>query len=265
MTRTWTNRIAVVALLLLSGLVTHSAIRLGHSTSAQDLHLHPAHTQSGTCQQPGTIASTLSPVSNGYFVDGEAMVVPELVGSEGGIPVEYSSTTLPVALSQILTGQFIVDVKLSEDNQAESVACGEIGGLMLGTSDLPLGLAPIGESGHYGTAWLHDNGDGTTNLSIALIDVGGAAAAATGATIPVSIQDFAFEPSTITARAGDTVIFTNNDVATHTVTQDPQGSGFQSAPIDPGTTYTLSIDQAGTYPFFCTIHPGMKGTIVASA
>lgn len=264
MSRSWSTRIAVVTLVLLGGMVAHSFMGLGHATEAQDLHLHPTHTQSGTCQQPGTIASTLSPVSNGYFVDGEAMVVPEIVGSPGGIPVEYSSTTLPVALSQILAGQFIVDVKVSEENQAASVACGEIGGLMLGTSDLPIGLAAISDSGHYGTAWLHDNGDGTTTLDIALIDLGSVTSTTTGATIPVSIQGFAFQPASIAARAGDTVIFTNNDAVTHTVTQDPLGSGFQSAPIDPGTTYTLSIDQPGTYPFFCTIHPGMTGTIVAT-
>jgi hypothetical protein len=68
---------------------------------AQELDLHPAHTHEGTCLQPGPIVSTLSPVSSVYVVDGESMVVPEIVGSPDGIPVEYSSTTLPVSLAQI--------------------------------------------------------------------------------------------------------------------------------------------------------------------
>ena len=264
MPRTWLIRFSVIALLLLSGISALALAERHELVEAQTLDLHPAHTHTGTCGQPGEIVSTLSPVSNAYFVDGASMVVPEIVGSESGIPVEYSSTTLPVPLSQILAGQFIVDVKVSEADQGNSVACGEIGGLMLGTSDLPIGLVPIADSGHYGTAWLHDNGDGTTNLSIALIDLGGSAPAPTGATIPVSIQNFAFQPATITARAGDTIVFTNNDSTVHTVTQDPLGSGFQSAPIDPGTTYTLSIDDPGTYPFFCELHPGMTGTVLAT-
>jgi plastocyanin len=264
MDHSWRSHVAVVALLLLGGLLLAARAGDRQGAVAQELDLHPAHTHTGSCEQPGEIVSTLSPVSNAYVVDGESMVVPEIVGSAAGIPVEYSSTTLPVALSQILAGQFIVDVKVSEADQANSVACGEIGGLMLGTTDLPIGLVPINDSGHYGTAWLHDNGDGTTNLSIALIDVGGGPAVTTGATIPVSIENFAFQPNTITARAGDTVVFTNNDSATHTVTQDPLGSGFQSDPIAPGTTYTLTIDEAGTYPFFCELHPSMTGTILAS-
>ena len=264
MHRSRTLQIVALTLLLLAGISPLLLLRSGQLAVAQDLDLHPAHTHTGTCLQPGEIVSTLSPVSNAYVVDGESMVVPEIVGSEGGVPVEYSSTTLPVALSDILSGQFIVDVKVSEEDQLNSVACGEIGGLMLGTADLPIGMLPVNDSGHYGTAWLHDNGDGTTNLSIALIATGGTTAASSGATIPVSIQNFAYQPATITARAGDTVVFTNNDSSAHTVTQDPLGSGFQSAPIDPGATYSLTIDEPGAYPFFCEFHPGMTGTILAS-
>lgn len=264
MLRSRNTRTACIGLLLLSGLFGLSASESGRLADAQDLDLHPAHSHAGTCAQPAAIVSTLSPVSNAYIVDGEAMVLPEIVGSAAGIPVEYSSTTLPVSLSQILSGQFIIDVKLSEEDQVSSIACGEIGGLMMGTTDLPIGLVPMNDSGHYGTAWLHENGDGTTTISIALIDLGSTTTSPTGATIPVSIQNFAFQPDTITARAGDTVVFTNNDSAPHTVTQDPMGSGFQSDPIDPGTTYTLTIDEPGTYSFFCAFHPAMKGTILAT-
>jgi len=253
----------LVLVLLALGGVGMTLLGADRLTRAQDIDVHPAHTHSGTCSQPGGIVSTLSPVSSAYVEDGESRVVPEIVGSDAGVPVEYSSTTLPVALSDILSGQFIVDVKLSQEDQLNSVACGAIGGLMLGAADLPIGLLPVNDSGHFGTAWLHDNGDGTTALSIALVAAGGTTAASSGATIPVSIQNFAYQPATITARAGDTVIFTNNDASPHTVTQDPLGSGFQSAPIDPGTDYSLTIDEPGTYPFFCEFHPGMTGTILA--
>lgn len=256
-------RVLVIAFLAIGDVVsvTFGADRL---TRAQEIDLHPAFTVAGTCQQLGEIVSTLAPVSNAYVVDGSAMVVPEIVGSPGGTPVEYSSTTLPAGLADILAGQYSVIVTASESDRATVVSCGDVGGLMLGTADLPIGLLPVNASEHYGTAWLHDNGDGTTTLSIALIDLSPVASASSGTTIPVSIQNFAFQPATIEARTGDTIVFTNNDSAPHTVTQDPAGSGFQSAPIDPGTTYSLTIDEAGTYPFFCAFHPGMKGVIVAS-
>lgn len=264
MSRPCLLRTLALALVMAGGIALLPLVTPDHLTGAQDLDIHPAHTHTGSCVQPGEIISTLSPVSSAYVVDGEAMVVAEIVGSAAGVPVEYSSTTLPVTLSQLLAGQYIIDVKVSEEDQLNSVACGEIGGLMLGTTDLPIGMLPIDDSRHYGTAWLHDNGDGTTSLSIALIDAGGGAPVATGATIPVSIQNFTYEPATITALAGDTVVFTNNDPVPHTVTQDPVGSGFQSAPIASGTTFELTIDEPGTYPFFCEFHPGMTGVIVAS-
>lgn len=253
-----------IFLLTVSGMAAISFGNSGQIVRAQDVFSHPAHTQRGTCQQPGEIISTLSPVSSTYTVDGVAMMAPGNVGSPDGIEVEYSNTTLPVPLAQILEGEYIVDVKVSEDDQGNSVACGAIGGLMLGSSDLPFGIAPVNNSGHYGTGWLHDNGDGTTTLAVTLIYVGSSPTPTTGATIPVSIQDFAYQPATISARAGDTIVFTNNDSVPHTVTQDPAGSGFQSAPLDPGTTYTLTIDEPGTYPFFCEFHPGMTGTISAT-
>lgn len=252
-----------ILMLATTGMVAIPLVSGGQTARAQEIFSHPAYTQTGTCEQPGAIVSALSPVSSTYVVDGTEMMVPGVVGSPGGPEVEYSSTTLPVPLSQILDGQYIVDVKTSEEDQEHSVACGSIGGLMLGTSDLPFGMVPINSSGHYGTGWLHDNGDGTTTLSVALIYVG-SSATPTSATIPVSIQNFAFSPSTITAKAGDVIVFTNNDTVPHTVTQSTESGGFRSDPIAPGTTYTLTIDEPGTYDFFCEFHPAMTGTILAS-
>jgi plastocyanin len=258
------SRFLPIVLLAATGIATSSVGNGGLTVLAQEVFSHPAHTQAGTCEQPGEIVSTLSPVSTTYDVDGVPMVVPGSVGAPDAIEVEFSSTTLPASLSQIVAGQYIVDVKVSADDQANSVACGPIGGLMLGASDLPFGIAPINNSGHYGTGWLHDNGDGTTTLSLTLIYVGSTAAPPAGATIPVSIENFAFSPSTIAARAGDVVVFTNNDTVPHTVTQSTPSGGFRSDPIAPGTTYTLTIDEPGTYEFYCEFHPAMKGTILAS-
>ena len=157
-------------------------------------------------------------------------------------------------------------MKVSEADQLNSVACGEIGGLMLGATDLPIGSVPVDDSGHYGTAWLHDNGDGD-HESLDRPDRCGRqrTAVPSGATIPVAIQNFAFEPATVAARAGDTIVFTNNDSTRayrHPGVHWEAGSNRTRSTQD--TTYTLTIDEPGMYPFFCELHPGMTGTILAS-
>lgn len=80
------------------------------------------------------------------------------------------------------------------------------------------------------------------------------------ADIKADIQGMAFNPGTITIAAGDTITFTNRDGAPHTATAS-DGS-FTTATLRKGKSETISFATAGTYAFFCKIHPGMKGTIV---
>jgi amicyanin len=63
--------------------------------------------------------------------------------------------------------------------------------------------------------------------------------------------------------AGTTVEWTNNDPMPHTVTATDKS--FDSGLINPGKTYRHTFTKAGTYNFFCTPHPFMKGTIVVKA
>ena len=84
----------------------------------------------------------------------------------------------------------------------------------------------------------------------------------TPGTVKVSIENFAFSPSAIAAKVGDTVTFTNGDSAGHTATLD-DGSCFTPT-IASGKSDALTFTAAGTYPFHCAIHPTMKGTITVS-
>lgn len=59
---------------------------------------------------------------------------------------------------------------------------------------------------------------------------------------------------------GTTVVWTNNDPLQHTVTAVDRS--FNSGLINPGKTYRHTFNKAGTYRYFCTPHPFMKGTIV---
>jgi plastocyanin len=76
----------------------------------------------------------------------------------------------------------------------------------------------------------------------------------------VSIAGMAFSPATLTVAIGTTVIWTNNDGMTHTVTSD--ATNFDSGDLVPGSKFSQVFSVAGTYPYHCTIHPTMKGTIV---
>ena len=82
-------------------------------------------------------------------------------------------------------------------------------------------------------------------------------------TVPVSIVDFSFNPSSITAKVGDVIAFTNTGAAPHTATLD---DGTCKTPtIAPTKSDGLTFTVAGTYSFHCSIHPTqMKGTIVVS-
>ena len=92
---------------------------------------------------------------------------------------------------------------------------------------------------------------------------GGACTAANGtATVNVTVQNFAFSPSAITAKVGDVIGFTNKDSVGHTATVDDGSCSTDT--IANGASATLTFTAAGTYPFHCKIHPSMKGTITVS-
>lgn len=80
------------------------------------------------------------------------------------------------------------------------------------------------------------------------------------ADIKADIQGMSFSPAAITISVGDTITFTNRDGAPHTATA-VDGS-FTTATLRKGKSETITFATAGTFDFFCKIHPGMKGTII---
>ncbi len=76
----------------------------------------------------------------------------------------------------------------------------------------------------------------------------------------VSIESFAFDPAGTTVSVGDTVTWTNNeDSVGHTTTSD---DGFwKSDLLKPGDGFERTFDEAGTFTYFCSIHPSMKASI----
>jgi plastocyanin len=77
-------------------------------------------------------------------------------------------------------------------------------------------------------------------------------------TVEATVGDFQWAP--VTAKVGDVITWTNSDSAPHKVGLD-DGSCTMSGNIPGGGKASLTFSVAGTYPFHCTIHPNMKGTI----
>jgi plastocyanin len=98
---------------------------------------------------------------------------------------------------------------------------------------------------------------------VAALGMGALAAPPTPAAAhSVSIVEYAFQPQTRTIAVGDTVTWTNNGVQEHSTTSN--GVIWDSDTITPTFSFAFTFTQAGTFPYFCTFHPGMAGTIIVA-
>ena|SRR5580698_8540663 len=80
----------------------------------------------------------------------------------------------------------------------------------------------------------------------------------------VSIDNFTFNPQKLTVKAGTTVTWTNKDDIPHGIAAT-ENAFKRSAAMDTDGTYSFTFTTAGTYQYFCYIHPHMTGTIVVEA
>ena len=76
----------------------------------------------------------------------------------------------------------------------------------------------------------------------------------------VKIDNFSFGPATITVPVGATVIWTNRDDIPHTVVSTD--GVFKSKVRDTDETFSYTFAKAGTYPYYCSVHPKMTGQVV---
>jgi plastocyanin len=79
-------------------------------------------------------------------------------------------------------------------------------------------------------------------------------------TVEAAMGGNAFSPATITAKVGDVIAWTNGDSVPHTATlrDDP---ACTTENLGNGETGALTFSAAGTYEYFCKVHPDMAGTI----
>jgi len=78
-----------------------------------------------------------------------------------------------------------------------------------------------------------------------------------------------FIPSTVVITVGGTVTWENTDTAAHTSSSGTPADGpdgvFDSSLIMAGGSYSHTFDTAGTYVYFCMVHPWMEGTVIVEA
>ena len=75
----------------------------------------------------------------------------------------------------------------------------------------------------------------------------------------VTMEAVAFQPGDLTVHVGDTVVWTNKDPFPHTVTA--KSGAFDSKPLAAGKTWIYRAQKKGDYPYVCTLHPTMSGTL----
>ncbi len=81
----------------------------------------------------------------------------------------------------------------------------------------------------------------------------------------VQIKDFLFKPEAVTVAVGTKITFTNKDSAPHTATSgaSPNPDGvFDTGTLKKGQSKSVKVTKAGTYAYYCALHPFMKATVI---
>ena len=86
-----------------------------------------------------------------------------------------------------------------------------------------------------------------------------AAPTQTANTVSVAIKGFKFVPAEVNVNVGDTIVWTNEDTAPHTV--ESSDRTLRSDELSKGDTYSYKFTKAGKYDYICGIHPSMKGSV----
>lgn len=262
-------------ILVVCGLLLVGGTGLAHEgTPEADAAAHPAHIHTGTCDTLGEVVFPLNDVAAPSHDDhGDAAAedystaTPE--AGEGKVVAE-STTTVDVALDDILAAEHAVNVHESAENIANYIACGDVAGEPE-DGTLEVELLELNDSGYGGMATLVDDGDGDGSTTVTIVLTEGDAGtpeasaesggAATADAVMVEISDFAYGQETVTIPVGGSVTWTNLDTAPHTATAQDRDV-LQTGTLGQGESVTVTFDKAGTYEYFCEFHPNMAGTVI---
>lgn len=86
--------------------------------------------------------------------------------------------------------------------------------------------------------------------------------AATDTPAAITIDNFTFGPANLTVPTGTTVTWTNHDDIPHSIVATDKA--FRSAALDTNDSYTFTFKTAGTFAYFCGLHPHMTGKVIVT-
>ncbi len=75
------------------------------------------------------------------------------------------------------------------------------------------------------------------------------------------MRNYAYSPASLTVRAGDTVTWMQHDSAPHDVVTTSAPAAFRSPLLSQGQSWSYTFRQAGTYSYYCSVHPDMRAQI----
>jgi plastocyanin len=76
----------------------------------------------------------------------------------------------------------------------------------------------------------------------------------------VMVENFSFQPGTLTVKAGTTVTWVNHDDEPHTVNEN--NKIFKSGTLDTDAKFSYKFTSPGAYSYFCSLHPRMTGQVI---
>jgi plastocyanin len=85
--------------------------------------------------------------------------------------------------------------------------------------------------------------------------------AASGET-QLTIDNFTFKPDAITVPVGTRIVWVNDDDIPHSIVETT--GKFHSPALDTEDKFSFTFDKAGSYEYFCGLHPHMKGRVVVT-
>jgi plastocyanin len=103
-----------------------------------------------------------------------------------------------------------------------------------------------------------DSQERSTSLSLPITEEGNVVS------IVANSVSNSYNPNPIEIKVAEIVTWINDNSSPHTVTSS-NDSTFDSDVLRRGETFSFTFDKEGEYPYFCTLHPSMTGTVVATA
>jgi len=96
-------------------------------------------------------------------------------------------------------------------------------------------------------------------MMTALMFSSAAIAAEESKKIEIAIENYAFVPKVVSIPKGTTIVWKNQDQSPHNIQSTTKQ--FRSPPLDTNETYSHTFTDAGSFAYFCVLHPHMIGTI----